>query len=127
MKTSPRYKLAQFLHALHLSPDPKKSPDVQKMFNTIKKLEGGRIEFKITFYQNNDWSAESVNLPGIITAGDSHEDIDTMVEDAVFTYFNIPSRYCTSITLNRQEPAAKGSKAKQVAYYLSTMPAVCGA
>lgn len=129
MKTSLRYKIAQLLHTLRRSPDPKESPDVRKMLSTIKKLENGQIKFKVTFYKNNEWSAESINLPGIITAGDSRENIGAMIEDAVFTYFNIPPRCCEAIIRNRKELTIKESKAKQTTYvyrYPSTR-AACGA
>lgn len=58
----------------------------------IKEL--GRIEFKLEFYPDGSWSAESTNIEGIATGSRNRKDISRLLKDAVFTYFEIPPYAC---------------------------------
>lgn len=54
----------------------------------------GAIEFSIDYYPDGSWSAESTNIDGIITGSTNVKDIDTLLRDAIFTYFRIPPHLC---------------------------------
>ncbi|MFA6447703.1 MAG: hypothetical protein WCW31_05670 [Patescibacteria group bacterium] len=67
---------------------------VQDMKKEIRQL-GGSIEFKIEQYPDGSWAAESTNVDGIITGGESTKKISFTIKDAIFTYFGIPPQLCT--------------------------------
>ncbi len=71
---------------------------VQSMKKEIKRV-GGRIEFKIEQYPDGLWTAESVNLDGIITGGKNTKEITPAIRDAMFTYFGIPAYLCDDAIL----------------------------
>ncbi len=71
---------------------------VQAMKREIQHLDG-KIEFKIEQYPDGSWTAESVNLDGIITGGADTKEITTTIKDAVFTYFGIPPYLCNDTAL----------------------------
>lgn len=73
-------------------------PRVQSMKKAIQTL-GGRIEFKIEQYPDGSWTAESVNLDGVITGGASVKEMSASIRDAVFTYFGIPAHLCNDNSL----------------------------
>lgn len=60
---------------------------------------GGRIEFKIEQYPDGSWTAESVNLDGVITGGKNTKQATPTIRDAVFTYFGIPPHLCNDSVL----------------------------
>ncbi|MEK7105143.1 MAG: hypothetical protein AAB865_00440, partial [Patescibacteria group bacterium] len=62
------------------------------METEIQKL--GSIEFKIELQPDGSWVAESTNLDGIITGGSKRQNINEMIKDAIFTYFEIPPHLC---------------------------------
>lgn len=68
------------------------------MKKEIQRL-GGRIEFKIEQYPDGSWTAESVNIDGVITGGNNTREITPAIKDALFTYFGIPSYLCNDTTL----------------------------
>ncbi|MEK7161039.1 MAG: hypothetical protein AAB724_03350 [Patescibacteria group bacterium] len=72
---------------------------VQEMKKEIQHL-GGHIEFKIEQYPDGSWTAESVNLDGVITGGTNTKEVTSTIRDAVFTYFGIPSYLCNDATLH---------------------------
>lgn len=68
----------------------------------MKKALAGinnKIEFKIEQYPDGSWTAESVNIDGIITGGKNYANISNTLKDAVFTYFDIPPHLCASSLL----------------------------
>lgn len=67
------------------------------MRNKIKESNG--IEFKIEFYPDGNWTAESTNIDGIITGGDDIKEINNLIKDAIFTYFEIPPQFCNDSIL----------------------------
>lgn len=73
----------------------------QRILNMKKEIQllGGGIEFKIEQYPDGSWTAESVNLDGIITGGVSAKEITPTIRDAVFTYFGIPPHLCNDAVL----------------------------
>ena len=60
---------------------------------------GGRVEFKIEQYPDGSWTAESVNIDGVITGGKNTKDALSAIRDAVFTYFGIPPHLCDDAVL----------------------------
>lgn len=83
----------------HEQSDPKVIA-MQKKINEI-----GKIEFKIEQYPDGSWTAESVNIDGIITGGKNTEDTPAILKDAVFTFFEIPPHLCAdSILRSDNEP-----------------------
>lgn len=72
---------------------------VQEMKKEIQRL-GGRIEFKVEQYPDGSWTAESVNLDGVITGGTNTKEVIPTIRDAVFTYFGIPPYLCNDTTLH---------------------------
>jgi len=71
---------------------------VQAMKMEIQRLGGG-IEFKIEQYPDGSWTAESINLDGVITGGDNTKEISSVIRDAIFTYFGIPPHLCDDAVL----------------------------
>ncbi|MFA6548180.1 MAG: hypothetical protein WCT11_04580 [Candidatus Magasanikbacteria bacterium] len=69
--------------------------DMKKEINRL----GGRIEFKIEQYPDGSWTAESVNLDGVITGGTNTKEATPTIRDAVFTYFGIPPYLCNDAVL----------------------------
>ena len=60
-------------------------------FAMQKKLhELGGINFKIEYYPDGSWSAESINIDGIITGGNDIKESGKIIKDAIFTYFEVP-------------------------------------
>lgn len=65
------------------------NPAVQEMEKKINEL--GSIQFKVELYPDGSWTAESVNIDGIITGTSNTRDMNMMIKDAIFTYFDIPA------------------------------------
>lgn len=94
MKYSIKYKMARALKKLGTNFDPLNNDAVRNMKTVIESLPSGSIQFTVSREANGDWVAESVNLSGILTGGTSQEDVNEMIKDAIFTYFEIPAKYC---------------------------------
>ena len=71
---------------------------VQNMQRELRNL-GGQIEFSIEQFPDGSWTAESVNIDGIITGGKDTKKITNTLKDAVFTYFGIPPHLCNEKSL----------------------------
>ncbi len=85
---------------------------LQKMRSTISRLGG--ISFHFENEPTGEWAAESTNIKGILTGGSSFpSDIDAAIQDAIFTYFEIPAHLCNHAMLER---AGKTVKIKERAY-----------
>ena len=106
MKYSTRYKVARVLKKTGVNFDASKCPEVLNMKEVIAALSGGSIQFVVSREANGDWMAESVNIQGILSGGSSSDDVEKMIKDAIFTYFEIPARYCDDSLLRESgEPA----------------------
>lgn len=104
MKYSLAYILTHLAKNIGVNFDPAKCPKLAEMRKEISELPNG-IQFTISCNPNGDWVAESVNIPGILTGGTAKDDVDTMIKDAIFTYYGIPPKYCDSnILRNTSEP-----------------------
>ncbi len=69
------------------------NPAVRSMNEQLGKLSGG-LQFKIKTFPSGEWTAESTNISGIVTGGGQDDDMDGMIKDAIFTFFEIPKDYC---------------------------------
>lgn len=54
----------------------------------------GGIDFKLEFYPDGTWTAESTNIDGIITGGGDTKEVNSILKDAIFTYFEMPPHLC---------------------------------
>lgn len=70
----------------------------------------GKIEFKIEQYPDGSWSAESVNIDGIVTGTSDIREMGAMIRDAIFTYFNIPPHLCVDALLKADNEPATGTQ-----------------
>ena len=95
MQYSVRYKVAKLLRKAEARFDAAKCPEVVNMKEVIEALNGGSVQFVVSREPNGDWIAESVNIRGILTGGTAADNVNKMLKDAIFTYFEVPARYCT--------------------------------
>ena len=86
------YKFSNLLRKVGFNFHENTHEKVLAMQAEMKRL--GKIEFKIEQYPDGSWTAESVNIDGIITGGDNSKSITNTLKDAVFTYFEIPPHLC---------------------------------
>jgi len=54
----------------------------------------GGIQFNIEVAPDGAWTAESTNIDGIISGGRSVSNVNDVLKDAIFTYFEIPPYLC---------------------------------
>ena len=94
MKYSIRYKMAKTLKKMGMNFDSKKNEAVKNMQEVMNSLPDSSIQFVVSREPNGDWVAESVNLSGILTGGTARDDVNEMIKDAIFTYFEVPAKYC---------------------------------
>ena len=86
------YQFAQVLRKIGFDFHETNDPRVKIMQTIIKEL--GSIKFRIEVQSDGSWVAESLNLDGIITGGRKQQNINELIKDAVFTYFQIPPYLC---------------------------------
>lgn len=86
------FKISNLLRNTGINFDHGKNHAVLNMQRRINQLDA--INFKIEIHPDGSWSAESVNLDGIITGGDNPKEINSIIKDAIFTYFEIPPYLC---------------------------------
>lgn len=67
-------------------------PAVLEMKRIIN--QAGAVKFKTEVYPDGSWTAESINFDGIITGGKNAKEMNSMIKDATFTYFEIPPQNC---------------------------------
>ena len=94
MKYGIRYKMAKTIKNLGINFDARECEAVHNMRDVIASLPGASIQFAISREPNGNWVAESINISGILTGGTAKDDAQEMIKDAIFTYFEIPARYC---------------------------------
>jgi len=93
------YKFSNLIRKMGIDLHENNDPRVIAMKKEIDRL--GKIEFKIEQYPDGSWTAESINIDGIITGGTNTQDISATIKDAVFTYFEIPPHLCVDSLLKR--------------------------
>ena len=86
--------MARAMKKIGVSFDPMKNDAVRNMKDVIESLPNASIQFTVSRDANGDWVAESVNLAGILTGGSAKDDTNEMIKDAIFTYFEVPAKYC---------------------------------
>ena len=80
---------SRVMQKLGIGFDVQNHPAVQAMEKRIREL--GSLEFKVEFYPDGSWTAESLNIDGIITGSRNARDMSALIKDAVFTFFGIPA------------------------------------
>lgn len=104
------YNTAQILRKLGFDFKAEQNERVIEMNNEITSLGGG-IDFKIEQYPDGSWTAESVNVDGIITGGENIKDSAAIIRDAVFTYYRVPPQFCQDESLHsNNEPVTLRQK-----------------
>lgn len=93
-----------------------KDPSVQNMYKTMKDLGG--LEFEINTDASGKWCASAVNLPGVITGGDKDDDKDSVIRDAIFTYFEIPREFALDALLKQENLLKRKSITATERHYL---------
>lgn len=104
------YNSAQFLRNRGFDFHESTNLKVQEMKDKIAQLDA--IKFKIEFHPDGSWTAQSVNIDGIITGSSDVKEINSLIKDAIFTYFEIPSHLCNDRLIRMDnEPATVTQKA----------------
>ena len=80
---------SRVMRKLGIGFDAQNNPVVQAMEQRIREL--GSLEFKVEFHPDGSWTAESLNIDGIITGSRNARDMNAFIKDAVFTFFGIPA------------------------------------
>ena len=83
------FLLSRGLRKLGIGFDAQNHPAVQAMEQRIQKL--GSLEFRVEFNPDGSWTAESLNIEGIITGSRNARNMNALIKDAVFTFFGIPA------------------------------------
>lgn len=99
------YTLAHALRRAGYDFHEAQDPRVIAMQEAIRKL--GSIQFKIEVAPDGSWSAESVNIDGIISGGSNVQNIRDTLKDATFTYFEIPPHLCNEDLIKSQDEPLK--------------------
>ena len=86
------YHFARFFRRFGVDFGAANDSRVKAMQTAIQKI--GAIEFTIEVAEDGSWVAESKNIDGIITGGTKSQNIQEMIKDATFTYFEIPPQLC---------------------------------
>lgn len=91
------FNISQVLRNFGVNFNENSHPKSILMKDKIQELGG--IKFKIEFYPDGRWAAESTNVDGIITGSDNVKEINNLIKDAIFTYFEIPPHLCNDKAL----------------------------
>lgn len=83
--------ISHAFYKLGIGFDARNHPAVRVMEQRIQEL--GSLHFKVEFHSDGSWTAESVNLDGIITGSNNPRDMNAVMKDAIFTYFGIPAYF----------------------------------
>jgi hypothetical protein len=92
------YHLADLARKTGVSFNEESNPAVLDMKKEMVRLNN-HLEFKIEQYPDGSWTAESINIDGIITGGKNVANMSSIIKDAVFTYFEIPPQLCVDSLL----------------------------
>lgn len=91
------FKFSDALRRIGINIDDGKHQTILDMQKRIHQLN--TLNFKIDIHPDGSWVAESVNVDGIITGGTSSKEMNTLIKDAIFTYFEIPPHLCNDSLL----------------------------
>ena len=98
------FNSSQVLRRLGINFNEREHAEVVTMLEEIRQLDGG-IKFNIEHYPDGTWTAESTNVDGIITGGRDTKETNSMIKDAIFTYYQIPSQLCNDSLLKSDNEA----------------------
>ncbi len=93
MKTKFIYKLATFVRKRGIDFDSKNDPNVLAMKKDLESI-GGSVQFTVEREPSGEWWAKSTNIDGILSGGNSNDEVVEMLKDAVFTYYGISPQHC---------------------------------
>ena len=93
MKTSLAYKFSKFMREQGRRLNPLENEAVIHMRSEIDQLDEG-IQFTVSTYEDGSWMAKSTNVEGILSGGRDASEIPEVIKDAIFTYYDIPPKYC---------------------------------
>lgn len=88
------YFAANQLRKMGVNFNELENEQVQEMKRAINSLDGNGILFTIENYPDGSWSAESINIDGIMTGSRDPREVSSLIKDAIFTYFEIPPQLC---------------------------------
>jgi len=98
------FNSSQILRKLGFNLNEQSNPSVVQMQDEIRKI-GGAIKFNIEHYPDGSWTAESVNMDGIITGSNDVKETRKVIKDAIFTYYQIPTYLCNDNLLKSDNEA----------------------
>lgn len=93
------YMLSNALRKAGWKFDESSNSNVQDMQTTIDGLEDKSIQFYIELHPDGSWIAQSTNIDGIMSGSKDPREVPEMLRDAVFTYFEVPPKYCNDTLL----------------------------
>lgn len=89
-------------------------PHVIEMRETLESMGKNDLTFKIDYYPDGNWSAECIEIDGIMTGGNDAKTATHMIKDAIFTYFEIPPHLCHDLPLRADNEPVKVSQVVHV-------------
>ena len=74
---------------------------MKELLNQIKLVAKlpDKLEVKIGKSRDTGYWAEIVNLPGCVTQAENPMELLVMINDAVYTYFDIPKKYLSKMPI----------------------------
>ena len=87
------YTLANLLRKVGYHFNETSDPRVIAMQKKIQELGG--IRFNVEVSPDGMWTAESTNIDGILSSGRNVSEINEMLKDAIFTFFEVPPHLCS--------------------------------
>ena len=94
------YHAGRILRAVGFNSREGEDPRVREMQQRVRDLGG--IQFQFELHPDGSWTAESVNIEGILTGSRDPREAGTLMRDAVFTYFGIPPYLCNDSLLKME-------------------------
>lgn len=107
MLNATRYRFGRVLRKMGFGFDAEKNPAVQQMLEKIDSLKDRTIIFSLEVDKDGNWAVASKNLPGLITGGELSDNINDVILDAIFTYFDIPPEFCDPYILSEEYAISK--------------------
>ena len=65
----------------------------KKEINRLQSLFPGQIEVSVARAEEGGFVAEIITYPGCYTEGETFSELLFMVNDCLYTYFNVPEKY----------------------------------
>lgn len=114
MKFKIRYKTANMMRHLGYDFREDQQPEVIDMQKSIKALRNQLIDFDITVYPDGSWMAKSTNVKGLLAGSRKQDQINELINDAIFTYYGVPPQYANDKLLRNSGQLATHKQQVQV-------------